>query len=181
VTADHQKVVRTQEDLKVDLLEDQKEDLQEAVILTDPAMTQEPHVDLEHREQNQAIVFQESANHLMESVSRTKAEIVNHSIAIIVRAVSVVHSEIASHLMASVNRTKEEIASRSTAKVESVVHSETASHLMVSVNRSTATTAKVVNANHIKEENASLLAELKIQHVHLTRAIIAGIAMRPQK
>jgi len=178
VTADHQKVVHPQEDLKVDLLEDQKEDLQEAVILTDPAMTQEPHVDLEHLEQNQAIVFQESANHLMASVSRTKEEIVNHSIAIIVRAVSVVHSEIASHLMASVNRIKVEIVNHSTAKVESVVHSETASHLMVSVNRST---AKVVNENHIKVENASLLAELKIQHVHLTKAIIAGIAMRPQK
>ena len=50
VTADHQKVVHPQEDLKVDLLEDQKADLQEAVILTDPAVTQEPHVDLEHLE-----------------------------------------------------------------------------------------------------------------------------------
>jgi hypothetical protein len=178
VTADHQKVVHPQEDLKVDLLEDPKEDLQEAVILTDPAMTQEPHADLEHREQNQAIVFQENANHLMANANRTKEEIASLSIA---KVESVVHSEIASHLMASVNRTKVEIASRSIAKVESVVHSETVSHLMASVSRLTGITAKVVNANHIKVENASLLAELKIQHVHLTKAIIAGIAMRPQK
>jgi hypothetical protein len=157
VTADHQKVVHPQEDLKVDLLEDQKEDqkedLQEAVILTDLAMTQEPHVDLEHLEQNQAIVFQENANHTIQMV------------------VSAVHLEIASHLMASVNRTKVEIVNHSIAiivKVASAVHSEIASHLMAS-------------ANHIKVENASLLAELKIQHVHLTKEIIAGIAMRPQK
>ena len=178
MTADHQKVVHPQEDLKVDLLEDQKEDLQEAVILTDPAMNREPHVDLEHLEQNQAIVFQESANHLMASVSRTKAEIVNHSTA---KVASAVHLEIASHLMASVNHTKVEIVNHSIVKVENVVHSETASHLMASVNRLTATTAKVVNANPIKVESASLLAELKIQHVHLTKEIIAGIAMRPLK
>jgi hypothetical protein len=152
VTADHQKVVRTQEDLKVDLLEDQKEDLQEAVILTDPVMTQEPHADLEHREQNQAIVFQESANHLMANANRTKEEIASLSI---VKVESVVHSETVSHLMASVSRTKVEIVNHSTAKVE--------------------------NANPIKAVNASLLAELKIQNVHLTKAIIAGIAMRPQK
>jgi hypothetical protein len=174
VTADHQKVVRTQEDLKVDLLEDQKEDLQEAVILTDPAMTQEPHVDLEHREQNQAIVFQENANHS------------------IVRAVSAVHLEIASHLMANANHIKEEIVNHSiatTVKVVSAVHSETASHLMASVSRTkaeianhlTGITAKVENANPIKAANASLLAELKIQRVHPIKAIIAGIAMRPLK
>ena len=104
----------------------------------------------------------------MANANRTKEEIASRSIAIIVRAVSVGHSETVSHLMASANRTKEEIASRSTAKAESVVHSETVSHLMAS-------------ANHIKVENANLLAELKIQHVHLTKAIIAGIAMRPQK
>jgi hypothetical protein len=159
VTADHQKVVHPQEDLKVDLLEDQKEDLQEAVILTDPAMTQEPHVDLEHLEQNQAIVFQENANHIIQKVaSAVHLEIASHSIAIIVKVANAVHSEIANHLMVSANRTKVEI-----------------------VNHSIATTAKVVNANHIKVENAGLLAELKIQHVHLTKAIIAGIAMRPQK
>jgi hypothetical protein len=156
VTADHQKVVHPQEDLKVDLLEDQKEDLQEAVILTDPAMTQEPHVDLEHLEQNQAIVFQENAS---------------HSIAIIVKVASAVHSEIASHLMASANHIKVANASHSIAiivKVASAVHSEIVNHLMEI-------------ENHIKAVNASLLAELKILHVHLTKAIIAGIAMRPQK
>jgi hypothetical protein len=149
VTADHQKVVHPQEDLKVDLPEDQKADLQEAVILTDLAMTQEPHVDLEHLEQNQAIVFQENAN---------------HSIAIIAKVENVVHSETASHLMANVSRIKEEIVNHSiatTVKVVSAVHSEI--------------------ANHIKVANASLLAELKIQHVHLIKAIIAGIAMQPQK
>jgi hypothetical protein len=188
VTADHQKVVHPQEDLKVDL--------QEAVILTDPAMTQEPHVDLEHREQNQAIVFQESANHTIQmvaSVSLTKEEIVNHSIAIIVKVVSAVHSEIASHLMASASRTKEEIVNHSiaiTVKAESVVHSGIVSHLMgkeshtkveENANRSIAITAKVASANHTKAANASLLVELKTQHVHLTKEIIAGIAMRPLK
>jgi hypothetical protein len=177
VTADHQKVVHPQEDLKVDLLEDPKVDLQEAVILTDPAMTREPHVDLEHLEQNQAIVFQESASHTIQkvaSVSPIKAEIVNHLIATTAKVVSAVHLGIASHTIqkaASVNLIKEE-----------------------SVNRLTATTAKVVSANRIKEEianrliatiakvvNANLLAELKIQHVHLTKEIIAGIAMRPLK
>ena len=88
--------------------------------------------------------------------------------------------------MASVNHIKEEIVSHSIVKVANAVHSETASHLMASVNRTkveiaSRSIAKVVNANHIKVENASLLAELKIQHVHLTKAIIAGIAMRPQK
>jgi hypothetical protein len=177
VTADHQKVVHPQED--------QKEDLQEAVILTDPAMTQEPHVDLEHLEQNQAIVFQENVNHTkVANASRTKEENANHSIVITAKVVNAVHSEIASHLMASVNRTKEENVNHSiviTARVENVVHSETASHLMASVNHSAVITAKVVNANHIKAANASLLAELKIQHVHLTKEIIAGIAMRPLK
>lgn len=156
MTADHQKVVHPQEDLKVDLPEDQKADLQEAVILTDLAMTQEPHVDLEHLEQNQAIVFQENAN---------------HSIAIIAKVENVVHSETASHLMANVSRIKEEIVNHSiatTVKVVSAVHSEIASHLMAS-------------ANPIKAANASLLAELKIQHVHLIKAIIAGIAMQPLK
>jgi hypothetical protein len=72
VTADHQKVVHPQEDLNLDLLADQKADLQEAVILTAHVMTQEllasseglvmiqvPHV---HHVQNHPIVFQQSAS-----------------------------------------------------------------------------------------------------------------------
>jgi hypothetical protein len=186
--------VHPQEDLKVDL--------QEAVILTDPAMTQEllasseAHVTIQvllaHHVQNHPIVFHQIASHTIQKVASanpTKAEIVNHSIAITVKVVNVVHSEIASHLMASVSLTKAEIVNHSIAKVVSVVHSEIASHLMASVNHikeeivnhSIATTAKVVSVNPIKAANASLLAELKIQHVHLTKEIIAGIAIRPLK
>ena len=102
----------------------------------------------------------------MASVNHIKEEIVSHSI---VKVANAVHSETASHLMASVNRTKAEIVNHSIAKVVSVVHSETASHLMASVNRLTATTAKVVNANPIKVESASLLAELKSNTYTLQR------------
>jgi hypothetical protein len=153
VTADHQKVVHPQEDLKEDLLVDQKVDLQEAVILTGRVMTQVPLVNSEvhattlalhvHLDQNQLIVFHQNANLIKAAANASpiKAEIVNH-------------------LMESANLIKE-------ANVN-LIKVETANHLMASV-------------NPIKAANASLLAELKIQHEHPIKEIIAGIAMlRPR-
>jgi hypothetical protein len=141
-------------------------------------MIQVPHV---HPARNHPIVFQQIASHLMASVnpikaeseSRIKAAKENHSIAITVKVANAVLSETASQLMASASRTKVEIVNHLIVKVVSAVHSEIASHLMASVNRLTVTTAKV--------ESASLLAELKIQHVHPIKEIIAGIATRPLK
>ena len=60
--------------------------------------------------------------------------------------------------MANANHTK-------VAANASLIKAEIASHLMAS-------------ANPTKVENASLLAELKIQHVRLIKEIIAGIGMR---
>jgi hypothetical protein len=188
VTADHQKVVHPQEDLNLDLLADQKADLQEAVILTAHVMTQEllasseglvmiqvPHV---HHFQNHPIVFHQIASHTIqkvESASLIKEEIVNHSIAITARVANAVHSETASHLMERENLIKEvsesliRVAKENhsiviTARVANAVHSETANHLME-------------RENPIKVESVSHLAEQKIQHVHRIKEIIAGIAM----
>ena len=124
MTADHQKVVHPQEDLNLDLLADQKADLQEAVILTAHVMTQEllasseglvmiqvPHV---HHVQNHPIVFHQIASHTIqkvESASLIKEEIVNHSIAITARVANAVHSETASHLMERENPIKVESVS----------------------------------------------------------------------
>jgi hypothetical protein len=178
VTADHQKVVHPQEDLPAD---------QKAAVLAARVMTQELHVSSEdratiqvphvHHVPNHPIVFQENANHSIAITAKVEE--------------SAVHSEIVSHLMENASPTKVENANHSiaiTAKVEeSAVHSEIVSHLMArenptkveNANHSIAITAKEASANRTKAANASLLVELKTQHVHRTKEIIAGIAMRP--
>ena len=65
-----------------------------------------------------------------------------------------------------------------TARVESAVRSEIVSHLMGKENRSI---GKVASASPTRAVNASLLAERKTLHAHLTKEIIAGIAMRHLK
>ena len=195
MTADHQKVVHPQEDLPAD---------QKAAVLAarvtiqvllasseDHATIQVPHV---HHVQNHPTVFQENASHLMGKENRIKVEIASHSIVITAKvAESAVHSEIVNHLMGKENHTKvEENANHSIAitakEAESVVLSEIVNHLMgkesptkveENANHSIAITAKVASANRTKEANVSLLAELKTQHVHPIKEIIAGIAMRP--
>jgi hypothetical protein len=176
--------VHQKEDPQQDLPADQKVALPQVVILTAHAMiavTQEllassevhatiqvPHV---HRVPNHPIVFQQIVNHLMGKENHIKEEIVNHSIVITAKVVSVVPSGIVSLLTGSASHTKEEIVNHSiaiTAKEANAVPSEIANLLMGKENRLTA-----------KAANASLLAELKTQHVHPIKEIIAGIAMRP--
>jgi hypothetical protein len=187
--------VHQKEDLQQDLPADQKVALPQVVILTahvTTAMTQEllasseahvtiqvPHV---HHVQNHPIVFQQSASLTIQRAAnasltkvakenRIKVEIANHSIVTTVKVVSVVHSVTVNQLMESASRikvAKENHSIAIAAKEANAVPSETASHLMGNVNR-------------IKAESASLLAELKIQHVHLIKEIIAGIAMRPRR
>jgi hypothetical protein len=187
--------VHQKEDLQQDLPADQKVALPQVVILTahvTTAMTQEllassedhvtiqvPHV---HHVQNHPIVIQQSASLTIQRVAnasltkvarenRIKVEIANHSIVTTGKEANAVPSETASLLMGNVNRikvAKENHSIAITAKETNAVPSETASLLMGNVNR-------------IKAESASLWAELKIQHVHLIKEIIAGIATRPRR
>jgi hypothetical protein len=168
--------VHQKEDPQQDLSADQKVALPQVVILTAHAMiavTQEllassevhatiqvPHV---HRVPNHPIVFQQIASHLMGKENHIKEEIVNHSIVTTAKVVSVVHSVTVNHLMENANH-----SIVITAKEANAVPSEIANLLMGKENR---LTAKAANASH--------LAELKTQHVHPIKEIIAGIAMRP--
>ena len=181
MTADQQKVVHPQEDLEADQIA--------LASLEAHAMTQELHATIQvphvHHVQNHPIVFQEIASHSIEKVANA-----NRSIAITAKVASVVHSEIVNRLMAKENHTKV-VASASlikavnanrsivtTVKVaESAVHSGIVSRLMEKENH----TKVVANASLIKAVNANHLAELKIQHVHPIKEIIAGIATRPLK
>ncbi len=180
MTADQQKVVHPQEDLEADQI---------ALASSEAhAMTQELHATIQvphvHHVQNHPIVFQEIASHSIEKVANA-----NRSIAITAKVASVVHSEIVNRLMAKENHTKV-VASASlikavnanrsiviTVKAESAVHSGIVSRLMEKENH----TKVVANASLIKAVNANHLAELKIQHAHPIKEIIAGIAMRPLK